>query len=290
MPFHAITDGALSVEINSQGAELSSLKTATGQELLWQGGPVWPRRAPILFPIVGRMPGDELIHDGVAHPIRQHGFARDSAFAVEQVSASEVVFTLTDSAGTLAAFPFPFRLEVRFSVAGSRLDIRHTVTNTGDEGFSASLGGHPGFAWPLAPGVSREAHTIEFAQDEPAPIRRIADGLVLPDPVATPVEGSTLRLHDELFVDDAIIFDALTSRSLVYSAPGAPAISIDFPDFPLLGVWSRAPGHYVCIEPWFGMTAPVGFTGEYDTKPGQFRLEPGESRQFAYSIGIVTPE
>jgi galactose mutarotase-like enzyme len=81
----------------------------------------------------------------------------------------------------------------------------------------------------------------------------------------------------------------LSSRSVRYSAPGAPSITVDYPDFPLLGVWSKAPGEFVCIEPWFGMTAPLGFAGEYDSKPGQFVLEPGQERTFAHSITVGQP-
>ena len=286
MDIHAIDSGELRAEISPIGAELRSLRAAAGPELLWQGGPAWGRRAPILFPIIGRMPGDELEHEGRKYPIGQHGVVRDRQFEVHPLSPQGVMFSLDSHDETLQHFPFPFRLEVRFTLERTRLQISHVVTNSGDEAFSASLGGHPGFAWPLLPGIPREEHSIEFAESEPEPIRRLTDGLLLPDPQPTPVEGSTLRLRDELFAADALIFDAPRSRSVRYSAPGAPAITVDFADFPQLGIWSRSPGEFVCIEPWFGTTAPVGFAGNYAEKPGQFILEPGASRTFTYSVEI----
>ena len=289
MSYFELDSGSLTVSVNSHGAELSGLRDETGRELLWQGGEPWARRAPILFPIVGRMPGDQLVHDGRSYPIRQHGFARDSEFAAERISDSECVFTLVDTVETRTYFPFPFQLEVGFRVVGTALTIRHRVSNTGDATFSASLGGHPAFAWPLVPGVARDAHRIEFANAEPSPIRRISAGLLLPQAQPTPVVGSTLWLDDSLFVDDAIIFDRVASRSLRYSGPGTPIVTVDFADFPLLGVWSKAPGDFVCVEPWFGMAAPQGFTGEYDQKPGQFSLQAGESRVFTYSISVGQP-
>jgi galactose mutarotase-like enzyme len=289
MSFFALGSGTLSVSVNSLGAELSGLRDRSGRELLWQGGEAWPRRAPILFPIVGRMPGDQLIHDGASYPIHQHGFARVSEFAAERISGSECLFTLVDTEETRSHFPFPFRLEVDFRVVGDTLIVRHTVSNTGDEAFSASLGGHPAFAWPIIDGVPRDAHSIVFAVEEPAPVRRISAGLLLPEMLSTPVDGRTLRLDDSLFVDDAVIFDGLSSRSVRYSAPGTPGIRLDFTDFPLLGLWSKAPGEFVCIEPWFGMTAPQDFEGEYDQKPGQFTLQSGESRVFTYSITVDQP-
>ena len=286
MALHTLDNGILRVSIDSLGAELQSLVDSEGHELLWQGGAAWGRRAPVLFPIVGQMPGGELVHDGVAYPIGQHGFARDLEFAVSEASSTGVVFTLEDSAETRGHFPFSFRLQIRYSLAESTLSVETIVTNRGSEAFSASVGEHPGFAWPLLPGTAREAHTLVFPRDESAPIRRIFGGLLLPEPIPTPVVGDTLTLDDDLFIDDAVIFDGLESRTVRYSAPGAPTITVDFPDFPLLGVWSKVPGEFVCIEPWFGMTAPQGFGGEYSAKPGQFTLQPGASRRLEYAISV----
>jgi galactose mutarotase-like enzyme len=290
MDIHAIDSGELRAEISPVGAELQSLRLAAGSELLWQGAAPWARRAPILFPIIGRMPEDELQHEGHRYPIGQHGVVRDKHFEVEPVSPHEVLFSLESDEETLTHFPFTFRLEVRYRLDGRRLDVEQRVTNTGEEPFSASLGAHPGFAWPLLPGIARDQHSIVFAEPEPDPIRRLADGMLLPGPQPSPVDGDILRLRDELFAPDALVFDAPRSRSVRYSAPGAPAITVDFPDFPQLGIWSRAPGEFVCIEPWFGFTAPQGFTGDYADKPGQFRLEPSAARTFAYGIRIDLPE
>jgi galactose mutarotase-like enzyme len=286
MALITIGDGNLRATVNSLGAELSSLIDARGRELLWQGGEAWAGRAPVLFPIVGELPGNVLVHDGVEYPIGRHGFARKLEFAVSEVSEGSALFTLQSGPETLVHFPFEFRLDIRFTFLDSRLGVATTVTNTGDATFSASLGEHPGFAWPLVPGVAREAHTIEFAHEEPADIRRIEDGLLRPQALPTPVEGRVLHLDDALFVDDAIIFDELVSRSVRYTAPGAPVITVDFDDFPLLGVWSKAPGEFVCIEPWYGMTAPQEFSGEYAEKPGQFVLESGQLKAFSHGVSV----
>ena len=52
---HTLQSDGISATINADGAELCSLKNSEGLELLWQAGPAWPRHAPILFPIVGRL-------------------------------------------------------------------------------------------------------------------------------------------------------------------------------------------------------------------------------------------
>ncbi|MFM9918240.1 aldose 1-epimerase family protein [Lacisediminihabitans sp. H27-G8] len=289
MVLHTIDSGSLRITIDEVGAELSSLVDRAGRELLWQGRSVWKRRAPILFPIIGQMPGGILHYEGVSYPIGQHGFARDQSFEASDADGRSILFTLVDSPETREKFPFRFRLAVLYSVSEATLTVTTTVTNTDSVPFSASLGEHPAFVWPLVEGIARDTHVIEFAKPEPAPIRRIVDGLALVDSQPTPVVGDTLALDDALFVADAVIFDQLASRSVRYSAPGAPCIVVSFPDFPILGVWSKAPGEFVCIEPWFGMTAAQGFSGEYSEKPHQFVLEPDGSRKFTYSVTIEQP-
>lgn len=71
----------ISVTIVEDGAELVSLRNARGFEFLWQAGPAWRRHSPVLFPIVGRLKGDQLRHRGQTYPMTQHGFARDKPFA-----------------------------------------------------------------------------------------------------------------------------------------------------------------------------------------------------------------
>ncbi|TWC06289.1 aldose 1-epimerase [Bradyrhizobium macuxiense] len=78
---HTLRGDGIAATILAQGAELSSLRNAEGTELLWQAGPQWPRHAPILFPIVGRLKNDTLRHNGETYPMTQHGFARDHRFA-----------------------------------------------------------------------------------------------------------------------------------------------------------------------------------------------------------------
>src|SRR3954453_7987193 len=72
---HTIRSGGLTATIKAQGAELCSLKHAARFEFIWQAGPVWPRHAPLLFPIVGRLANDELRHGGRTYRMTQHGFA-----------------------------------------------------------------------------------------------------------------------------------------------------------------------------------------------------------------------
>lgn len=282
-----ISNGRIMATIKPDGAELCSLKNADGQEVLWQAGPEWPRHAPILFPIVGRLKGDVLRHNGKTYPMTQHGFARDQRFAWTAREKTLCALSLTDNAETRAKYPFAFRLNVSYAVEGDELVIGYAVTNTGNEMLPASIGAHPAFQWPLAEGVPKEAHRIVFAQEERAPIRRLDGGLLLPGGEATPVQGDTLALSEALFAADAMIIDPVASTSLRYTAPGAPTITVAWEGFPQLGIWSKPSGApFLCIEPWHGFASPVDFDGEFGEKPGVMKIAVGATRTFTQRIGF----
>ena len=117
----------------------------------------------------------------------------------------------------------------------------------------ASFGFHPALRWPLPYGNARAGHAIHF-EEEPAPVRRLdAEGLVRPDSFPTPVIGHDLALRDDLFTDDALIFDALQNRRLRYGAESGPQIEIAFADTPYLGLWTKPGADFICIEPWHGI-------------------------------------
>jgi galactose mutarotase-like enzyme len=286
MDRHVMSNGTLSATVKADGAELCSLRDAAGAEMLWQAGPIWPRHAPVLFPIVGRLKGDTLRHDGKSYRLTQHGFARGRRFAWLNRSATACRLVLHEDAETRAMYPFAFRLEVAFTLDDDALVQQFTVTNPGREVLPASLGAHPGFAWPLTEGVEKAAHVLEFAEPETAPVRRLADGLLLRTSEPTPIMGQTLALESALFATDAVILPEPASRSVRYSAPGAPAVELAWSGFRQLGIWSREGGNFICIEPWYGTASPVGFDGEFSDKPDLMLIPPGERRTLSLRIRL----
>ncbi len=284
-----ISSGRLSAGISPHGAELHYLTDSHGNDLQWDGNPAfWTGRAPILFPIIGQLHHDHYDLDGMRYPMPKHGFARHALFDVVERSDDAVTFRLSASSATLEIYPFAFQLDVRFSVHDAALTVTAAIANHGDTIMPASFGFHPALRWPLPFGQARAEHAIRFASPEPAPIRRIdADGFLLPQPQPTPVVGNLLTLSDELFVDDVLIFDRLESRRLSYGAPTGPRLTVEFTDFPTLGVWTKPGAGFVCIEPWQGFSDPVGYTGDIRQKPGIIEIEPGAIRHFTMRIGVA---
>ena len=286
MDRHLLSNGTLSAAIKADGAELCSLRDAAGEEMLWQAAAVWPRHAPVLFPIVGRLKDDRLQHRGRSYHLTQHGFARDRRFAWLNRGATACRLVLHEDAGTRAMFPFAFRLEIAFALDDDVLETSFTVANPGREVLPASLGAHPAFVWPLGEGLDKRDHVLAFADPEPSPVRRLDGGLLKPEPEPTPIAGQVLALDPALFAADAVILPSPASRSVRYTAPGAPVIEVGWQGFEQLGLWSRDGGDFLCIEPWHGMASPTDFAGEFSDKPGLMLIPPGEHRTLSMRIRL----
>ncbi len=284
-----ISSSELSAEVDPLGAQLSVLRDAAGRDLLWNGDPsVWAGRAPLLFPFVGALAGGSYRVDLQPFLMSRHGFARTSAFQIVQSTASGASFLLHENAASLQLYPFAFELEVRYALDAATLSIETLVRNTGGSNLPASFGYHPAFRWPLPYGQSRASHYIEFADDEPASIRRLdTSGLLLPERFPTPVRNRRLLLTDSLFESDVIIFDELRSRTVTYGAQQGPRLQLSFPDAPYLGVWTKPRAQFVCIEPWHGIADPQGFCGDITAKPGVFTVAAGASMAARMSITLL---
>jgi galactose mutarotase-like enzyme len=284
----SITSSELTAEIDPRGAQLSSLKDRRALDLLWGGdAAVWVGRAPLLFPIIGVLAGGAYRLGSKTYALSRHGFARDKHFSVESRTSSTASFRLNADDATRQVYPFNFQLNVRYELSGATLSIVTQVQNRGNIDMPASFGYHPGFRWPLPFGQPRESHFIEFECDEPAPVRRIdAAGLLTPARHPTPIVKRRLELTDALFQEDVLIFDQLKSRAVTYGGGGA-RIRIGFPDAKYLGLWTKPGAPFICIEPWHGITDPVGFSGDFLQKPGVFVLRPGETLAAQMDITLL---
>jgi galactose mutarotase-like enzyme len=285
----SLRSATLSAEIDPNGAELFALRDRDGRDLLWNGEPaVWTGRAPILFPIVGMLVDGKYRLDSRSYSLPRHGFARNRGFSVLSSTAGKAAFRLSADDATLQVYPFRFELDIQFELSGPTLTMTATIRNPGHDEMWASFGWHPGFRWPLPYGQPRSSHFIQFDQEEPDEMRRIdASGLLIPEGLPTPILHRHLVLKDELFKDDAIIFDRIRSRSVTYGANQGPGLKVDFPDMPYLGVWTKPGGQFICIEPWHGITDPQGFAGDFKQKPGVFAIAPRASKSTSVAITLL---
>lgn len=278
------------VRVNEHGAELSSLvrKDLNNLEYLWQAeAAVWARHAPVLFPIVGRLPEDTYLHQGQPYQLPQHGFARDRAFELVRESATEVQLRLRDDEQSRAVFPFAFELRITHRLAGSTVRVIWEVLNPAtDAELLFSIGAHPAFRCPLLPDETFEDYAFRF--DHPVTIERhlLQGGLLNGQTERVLTDAAELPLTYELFAQDALVlkhydFDRVT----LASRRGPQQVQMQFAGFPFLGLWTKGPGApFVCIEPWQGIAGSVGTPTELRDKEGILTLAPGASFRTEYTI------
>lgn len=265
----------LSAVIESKGSELVSLQRG-GQELLWDAGPEWARHAPVLFPVIGRVTDDVILHKGRRYPMNQHGFARDRVFTTVSSTPTTAHFHLQHSPRDGLEFPFPFSLETRWHLDAGHLAVAFTLTNTGDTPFPAALGWHPAFRTPREQGWK-----LLFEHDEKGRTRRVNTRVQLtPEKYNSPLVGTALDLSEELLAGGAIIFESLRSRTVQLVSAEGPVLTMEVSDeFPHFAVWKKPGAGFVCLEPWSDLPHPDGERHDTSASPGKL-LMPGERRDY----------
>lgn len=276
--------GDAAAEIAAVGAEPLSWTVAGRRELLWHGDPEhWSFRAPILFPVVGASRGGVVRVDGVGHPMAQHGFARHARFRLVERTEGSARLCLTENDATLAAYPFPFRLDVIATLRTASLDLAFEVLNTGPGPMPFGLGFHPAFSWPFA-GGGREDHAVVFEAAEDASVPEVAaGGLLARRRRAVPLAGDRLPLAPELFTE-ALVFLRARSRTMRFVAPSGHEIAMAMRGFPHLAVWSRPTAPFLSLEAWTAHADWEDAEGELADRDSMILLGPGETSRHAATL------
>ena len=274
----------MTVTISTLGAEMQTVTAANGTEYLWHGDPTWwSGRAPVLFPICGRLPENKYRLNGKEYELQIHGFARRSEFEVESATETEAVFLLRDSEATRACYPFAFEFRVHYALQGDSITVTYTVKNTDDKTLYASVGSHEAYACPE--GLS--AYDVVFEKAEPMN-SHIVDNGIQHETFAVDAPQGVISLRDEYFVPDALIFHNLQSKSVELSnRETGRGVRVAYPDAESLLIWTKPGAPYVCIEPWCGFPTWVDFDGEFPEKEGIRHIAAGDTYRATHTITLL---
>lgn len=284
MQIHTLENEHLQVQISTIGAEWQHiLNKEYNVEYLWQGGEhIWARKAPVLFPIVGKAFNNSLLIDGKTYAISQHGFARDAEFSVVEKTDTEARFSLATTAATLPIYPYLFTLHITYQLVARTLHTHYTVINEGETPLCFSIGAHPGFNLPTK---NLDDYYLEFEKEEPLVRYLLTDGLFNGQTEELQSDGKRLPLSVTLFEKDALVFKHLQSEVVTLKQYGADfAVQLRFTGFPYLGIWTKPhTQEFVCIEPWCGIADSNERVLPIAEKQGIVQLQPREvfERTFA---------
>ncbi len=282
--------GNMEASVDSAGAQLMSVKK-DGREYLWQGDPTWwPRRAPVLFPIVGNIREDRAESAQGEVRFGRHGLARNYEHALVEKGDDFLTYELVSSDDSRKKFPFDFRLNMTYRLVEGGLEQHFAVTNTGNVTLPYVVGGHPAFNVP-APGTEGESfedYRLQFAEPwtYSSPTISTETGLLDFQNRFSLVEDSdSLPLTHRLFDVDTLTFEDVPQRTVSLVGPSGHGVRVDFEGFDYLGVWSAAnDAPFVAIEPWRGTATGTDEDDVFEHKRGMDFLEPGESSEYFFTI------
>ena len=221
---------------------------------------------PVLFPITGGLPGNQLTLPQGVFKLGQHGFARQLPWQLEALDDGRgVKLQLADTAATLEAYPFRFLLTMEVRLAAGALEISTSVENRGSEPMPFSFGLHPYFNLSGLDTVHVEGlpeqclnHLTMESASTAEQMERLSSGIDLLVRPTGPV-----RLVDEA---------AQTTLELQLSHP-----------FDLVVLWTEPPRPMLCLEPWSGPRQSL-ISGDR-----RIELAPGKSTKldtrYAFSAG-----
>lgn len=288
---HNIQNEFLSVGILDKGAELCSIFDKRDQtEHLWQADPAfWGWHAPMLFPVIGACEDNVLRIGTDSFPMQKHGFARHSLFTIEKSNETTCTFLLKNNPETYAIYPYVFELRVHYSLLDTSLLCSYEVINTGDSDMHFCIGGHPAFALAYRENETISDYYIEFEMEEDMHRHHIdkSNGLFTGEKSPIQLVNKRICIDENIFKNDALIFKPIQNRCVhIGSNKHSKILTVRYPDFNYLGIWSMPGAKYVCIEPWLGCADTKGKHAQLNEKEGVISLSSKQHFKASFIIEI----
>ena len=289
---YTIKNDKIEVSVEDLGAQMRSIKDATGKEYLWQGDEnYWNVSAPNLFPYIARLTEGKYILKGRTYEMPKHGFLRNSVLKLKEKTQTKMVFSLTDSEETYKMYPYHFEIKVKYELFENELKVSYNVANKDKKVMYFGVGGHPGFQVPVEKELSFEDYFIEYAKG--TDMKRVGmseDCFVTGKDEAFPLEENRrLYLHHNLFDDDAIILKDAPSKVVLASEKGSARIEMETSHLEYLGIWHKpaSDAPYVCIEPWSSLPSKKDIIEDLEKQDNLVSLKPDGYYTGFFKVKIV---
>lgn len=264
-----IYNDSLSLVVNTLGAEVRSMKDASGLDLIWPGDETyWSGSSPLLFPCIGSNWKHRILLDGKAYPLKKHGLVKDMEFQVLAHSQETLLLQVTETKESLEGFPFCFTLSVRYRLDGNALHVEWDVHNPNAEDMPFLIGGHPALALPYFSTEDTLHGVLYFPEvDALQQTPTLPDGYAHHDRTETMVlDGHCLPLGNDTFSCDTILeCTGRVSQVVLMDKRRRPHIKVSFGS-PVVAFWAPCNGcaPFVCVEPWWGCCEEEGGEGDFN--------------------------
>ena len=213
---------------------------------------------PVLFPITGGLPNNELPLPQGIFKLGQHGFARQVPWELAALADGRGVrLVLNDTAETLQVYPFRFQLTMDVRLAPGALEITATVENRDQAVMPFSFGLHPYF----------NLSSLETVRFEGLPAQCLNH--------LTMEKAATAEQMEQLATGIDLLVEPTGPVRLVDGTAGT-TLELELTNpLDLVVLWTEPPRAMVCMEPW---SAPRQALLSGDRK---IELNPGDSKTLA---------
>ena len=278
--------------LNTEGAYIEELvNKRTGRQHMWAyDAQLWPRRTSICFPIMSVLKNDETIIEGKTYHMENHGFLREMTLEIISSEKDSVTMRAQSNEMTRSHYPYDFQFDVPCRLEQDSLIVEYRVTNCSSIPMDYCLGVHTTYKVPIADGESMQDDLyLQFEQPETAGIHVVENNLQT-HAYRPLLENTKVLPLKNAFDQGALIFDTkdLQSRSVsICSTKSAYKTSVNFEGWTQVAFWAK-PGNmpFLCIEPMNGVADYVDTDGQFTSKPGLIRLQPGTQQLHRYIITV----
>lgn len=286
---YTLQSNNLTLAIQSKGAEISSI-LFNHLEYIWQAKEnIWPRHAPVLFPIVGKLKNNSFQYNSHVYSLTQHGFARDNEFEMISRSENAITFELRNNGVTEKVYPFEFNFQIKYAIEKDTVICEYTIRNpSSSDDLFFSVGAHPGFRIPLLDTEKFTDYTLNFHNSKPFFATELADGLLTNSKKELSLIDGDLTITDDLFDKDALVFENSQIDSIgLRSSVSGKGVELVCRNWPYFGIWSKKGcREFICLEPWHGIADSVDSTGDLRNKKGIIQLKPFEEFDCSFSVKL----
>jgi galactose mutarotase-like enzyme len=288
MSVYQLKNNELNVKVNSFGAELSSIFSLKNNiEYIWQANPeIWPRHAPHLFPIVGKLKDGSFNVLNNTYQLPQHGFARDNDFESIECSENSLTFELKANDETLKQFPFDFSLKINYTLLENKLITSYEIFNPGSNELNFSIGAHPAFNCPLQKDESFMDYSLVFPNKNELVINTLHEGLIKKETKTLTLNNNKLSVSKSLFDNDALVFmNSQIEQISLISEKTSHGVTMECFNWPFFGIWTKNNyEQFICLEPWQGIADSETDECDFKNKKGIITLLPKQKFNCSFNI------
>jgi galactose mutarotase-like enzyme len=280
----------VTILIDSCGGELMSILGSNGTEYLWQGDErYWKKRAPHLFPVVGRLTGGVCTLDGVKCAMDTHGFFKWREMEVVRSENDSITFRMNSDEETLFQYPRAFEILLTYQLEGYSVVVQFKIKNQDKRVMWFGYGAHPGFRVPLKSDLNFEDYYLEFENSDLLMVGMSKTCFVEGPDRLFKLDGKRLKLKHSLFDNDVIVLKNVGNKIRLATEKDNKSVTVEFSGMPYVGLWHapKTDAPYVCIEPWTSLPSRQGIIEELGGNPNMIRLDSNCEKKISWRIMLT---